>query len=257
MELKLLIAGAALFVVSLIMKYLKPKVQASSFAKIYNEAYEWVETGWSAVILAAFLMYFLVQAFKIPSGSMRMTLLEGDHLFVNKFVYGFHIPFTGGNRVFPLRHVQRGDIIVFKCPPSALSASERIENIDKDFIKRCIAVGGDTVEVKDKVVYVNGNKQNEPYTSFVDPNVYPAVKIFPSSEQYQRAWEQGSFDTIPSSIVRDNFGPVVIPPGHYFAMGDNRDRSFDSRFWGPLPDKLMKGRALLLYWPITRFRMIK
>ena len=103
MEIKLLIAGAVLFVLALIMKWLKPKINNPGAAKIYSEVFEWVETGWSAVILAAFLMYFLVQAFKIPSGSMRMTLLEGDHLFVNKFIYGIHIPFSGGKRVLPFR----------------------------------------------------------------------------------------------------------------------------------------------------------
>jgi signal peptidase I len=257
MELKLLIAGVALFIVSLVMKHFKPKVQETRFVKIYNEAYEWIETGWSAVILAAFLMYFLVQAFKIPSGSMRMTLLEGDHLFVNKFIYGVHIPFSGGKRIFPMRQVQRGDIIIFKCPPVALSASERMERMDKDFIKRCIAIGGDTIEVKNKAVFVNGNRIQETYTNFVDESVYQTVKVFPTSAEYQRAWEQGSFVTIPSAVVRDNFGPVIVPPGHYFAMGDNRDRSFDSRFWGPLQDKYMKGRALVLYWPFSRVRLIK
>jgi len=257
MEIKLLIAGAALFVLSLIMRWIKPRIQKPGAAKIYNEVFEWVETGWSAVILAAFLMYFFVQAFKIPSGSMRMTLLEGDHLFVNKFIYGVHIPLSGGKRVIPLRQVQRGDIIVFKCPPSALTQSERIENVDKDFIKRCIAVGGDTVEVKNKKVFVNGIQLTEPYVNFADDQAYPAVKIFPSSEQYQRTWEDGKFDSMPSAVVRDNFGPVIVPPGNYFAMGDNRDRSFDSRFWGPLPDKFLKGRALLLYWPLDRVRLIK
>ena len=257
MELKLLIAGAGLFVLALVMKWLKPRIQGPKASKIYNEAYEWIETGWSAVILAAFLMYFLVQAFKIPSGSMRMTLLEGDHLFVNKFIYGFHVPLGGGTRILPLRQVQRGDIIIFKCPPAALTQAEREEKVDKDFIKRCIAVGGDIVEVKDKKVFVNDKQLVEPYVSFADDTTYPAVKIFSSSEQYQRTWEEGKFDTLPSGVIRDNFGPVIVPPGHYFAMGDNRDRSFDSRFWGPLPDKYMKGRALVLYWPLDRIRLIK
>jgi len=257
MEFKLLIAGVLLFMLSLVMKRLKPKITGPGASKLYGEIYEWVETGWSAVLLAALLMYFLVQAFKIPSGSMRMTLLEGDHLFVNKFIYGLHIPFTGGKRVLPIRQVQRGDIIIFRCPPAALTLAERTENIDKDFIKRCIAIGGDTVEVKNKQVYVNGSALVEPYVNFVDDTAYPQVKIFPSSEQYQRSWEEGGFSSLPSSAVRDNFGPVIVPPGYYFAMGDNRDRSFDSRFWGPLPDKNLKGRALVLYWPPNRIRLIK
>src|SRR3989339_1086973 len=168
MELKLLIAGLALFVLSLIMKYFKPRMQTGKLAKVYNEAFDWVETGWSAVILAAFLMYFLVQAFKIPSGSMRMTLIEGDHLFVNKFIYGIHIPLANGKRILPLRRVHSGDIIIFKCPPAGLTQSERLENVDKDFIKRCMAVGGDIVEVKNKKVFVNGIQVVEPYAQFVD-----------------------------------------------------------------------------------------
>jgi signal peptidase I len=257
MEFKLLIAGVVLFIMAKLMRMLQPKVQGAGPRKVYHEVYEWVETGWSAVLLAAFLMYFFLQAFKIPSGSMRMTLLEGDHLFVNKFVYGFHVPLTDGKRLWPLRQVQRGDIVVFRCPPQALSLSERQENVTKDFIKRAVAVGGDMVEVKDKKLYVNGNLVEEPYASFVDETVYPTVQIFPSQEQYQRTWESGKFDSLPPSIVRDNFGPVIVPPGNYFVMGDNRDRSFDSRFWGPLPDKYMKGRALLLYWPLTRVHLIR
>ncbi len=257
MEVKLFITGLVAFLLSMVMRRDMKKNPAAGEKKLNKELFEWIETGWSAVILAAFLMYFLVQAFKIPSGSMRMTLLEGDHLFVNKFIYGIHIPFSGGNRVLPFRQVHRGDIIIFKCPPSALTQAERAENIDKDFIKRCIAVGGDTVEIKNKNVFVNGKQLVEPYAVFADINVYPTVKIFPTSEQYQRAWEEGKFDTLPAGVIRDNFGPVIVPPGYYFAMGDNRDRSFDSRFWGPLPNRNMKGRALFLYWPPDRIRLIK
>jgi signal peptidase I len=255
MELKLLIVGIALFVVARILRAFKGRV-AGRWQKLYNEIYEWIETGWSAVLLAAFLMFFFIQAFKIPSGSMRMTLLEGDHLFVNKFVYGFHIPFTDGKRFWPLRQVQRGDIIVFRCPPEALTLAERKENIEKDFIKRAVAVGGDTVEIKDKKLYVNGTLMNEPYTDFVDPTVFPAVQIFPTQDQYQRTWEEGKFAGLPYDVVRDNFGPIMVPPGNYFALGDNRDKSFDSRFWGPVPDHLLKGKALLLYWPLNRIRTI-
>jgi signal peptidase I len=267
-ELKLLIAGVILFITSRVMKSVfynaekhdwefKGKDLDPKTKRLLKEIYEWIETGWSAVILAALLMFFFIQAFKIPSASMRTTLLEGDHLFVNKFVYGFHIPFSNGKRVLPIRKVQRGDIIIFKAPPSALSAEERQENISKDFIKRCIALEGDTLEVKDKRIYVNGGLVNEPYTIFGDPNLYPNVQIFPSQEKYQKMWENGEFNSMPSNVIRDNFGPVTVPKGYYFAMGDNRDYSFDSRFWGPLDDRLLKGRALLIYWPPKRIRLIK
>lgn len=267
-ELKLLIAGVILFVLSRFMKALfynsekgdweiQGKTPEPNTKKLLKEVYEWIETGWSAVILAALLMFFFVQAFKIPSASMRNTLLEGDHLFVNKFIYGFHVPFSNGKRVLPIRKVQRGDIIIFKAPPTALSADERMEKISKDFIKRCIGVEGDTIEIKDKSVYVNGQLVNETYTTFGDPIRYPPVQIFPSQEKYQKMWEAGEFSTMPSDVIRDNFGPVIVPKGYYFAMGDNRDFSFDSRFWGPLDDKLLKGRALLIYWPPSRIRLIK
>jgi signal peptidase I len=257
MELKLLIAGVVLFILARIMRPLRDRIKAGKMKKVYLEIYEWIETGWSSVLLAAFLMYFFIQAFKIPSGSMRNTLLEGDHLFVNKFVYGFHIPLADGRRFGSLKAVSRGDIIVFKCPPEALTLAEREERVDKDFIKRCIAIGGDVVEIKNKTVFVNGNELKEDYTTFADPTVYQAPRMFPTSEQYQRAWESGTFANLSSDAVRDNFGPVIVPAGHYFCMGDNRDRSFDSRFWGPMPDKFLKGRALFLYWPLTRMRVVK
>ena len=98
---------------------------------------------------------------------------------------------------------------------------------------------------------------DEPYTQFVDEVTYPSVQLYQTNEEYQRSWESGKMANLPPDLVRDNFGPVVVPPGYYFAIGDNRDRSFDSRFWGPVPDHLMKGRALLIYWPVKRLRMIR
>lgn len=255
MEFKLVVVGAGLFVLALIMRRFKNSFQNAGAAKVYHEILDWVETGWSAVFLAAFLMYFFIQAFKIPSGSMRMTYLEGDHLFVNKMYYGLKIPFSGGKRLWEMHKVKRGDIVVFECPPSALSPQERENHIRKDFIKRCIALGGDMVQIKNKVVYVNGAVLAEPYVDFVDNEVNKPVKIFANSEEYQRAWESGNFSNLPPSVIKDNFGPVVVPPGNYFVMGDNRDRSFDSRFWGPLPDTNLKGRPLIIYWPPNRIRI--
>ncbi|MFH1369289.1 MAG: signal peptidase I [Elusimicrobiota bacterium] len=258
MELKLLVFAVVLFVISRFTKKWKEKAAADDKSmKLRKETHEWMETGWSAVLIAAFIMYFFIQAFKIPSGSMRNTLLEGDHLFVNKFIYGLHIPLSDGKRVVALRKVQYKDIVVFKCPPQALSPMERDQGISKDFIKRCVALGGDVVEIKNKRLFVNGKPVEEPYLNFTDRNVYPSVKIFSNSSQYQRAWESGQFANLSPDVIRDNFGPAVVPAGHYFVMGDNRDRSFDSRFWGPLPDKYLKGRALLLYWPLKRLRIIR
>ena len=258
MEFKLVLVSIGLFILSRFMKKWRPGVAQTKWAKVYDETYEWIETGWSAVLLAAFLMYFFVQAFKITSGSMRMTLLEGDHLFVNKCVYGVHIPFTGGGRIFQANKVKRGDIIIFECPPQGLSQTERSAKVKKDFIKRCMAIGGDTVLIRNKNLFINGEPVDESYVNFDEPDmVHPPIPVFESSEQYQRAWESGGFANLPQNMVRDNFGPVIVPQGHYFAIGDNRDRSFDSRFWGPVPDKYLKGRALLLYWPLKRVRFIK
>jgi signal peptidase I len=257
MEQKLVIAGIIVFIIARVLKKNNPKIEKPFWRKVYNEAYEWIETGWSAILLAAFIMYFFLQAFKIPSGSMRMTLLEGDHLFVNKFIYGFHIPFSSGKRFFILKQVRRGDIVVFRCPEEALSLDERERNITKDFIKRCVALAGDTVEIKNKMLYVNGKPVEESYVNFNTNTIYPKYKIIESREKYQQAWEQGQFAGLTSEVIRDNFGPVKVPEKCYFVMGDNRDHSFDSRFWGPLKDKYLKGRALFLYWPPGRIHLIK
>jgi signal peptidase I len=256
MELKLLIAAAVLFFLSRVLRHFRPKVRPGA-VRMYDEIYTWVETGWSAVLLAAVIMFFFIQAFKIPTGSMRMTLLEGDHIFVNKFIYGFHVPLSGGTRIWPLRHVQRGDIIIFRSPPASLSPEERARHESKDLVKRCVAAGGDTVQIRNKKLYVNGTAVNEPYAVFIDKTIYPPAIITRSAAQYQEAWEQGSLSSLPPGFIRDNFGPVVVPPGTYFALGDNRDNSFDSRYWGPVPDRNLKGRALFLYWPLSRIRIIK
>lgn len=257
MEVKLLTEAVVFFGLAKLIGFFKARFKGEKATRIYLDVREWFDTVWSAVLLASFLMYFFMQGFKIPSGSMRTTLLEGDHLFVNKCVYGFHIPFSGGARFWPMRHVQRGEVVVFICPPIAMTQEERDRKMVKEFIKRCVAVGGDTVEVRNKKLYVNGELKNEPYAQFVDDTVYPAVKIFPDNETYQRTWETGRFEGLPSYTIRDNFGPVTVPSGTFFMMGDNRDRSFDSRFWGPLPDQNVKGRALVLYWPLNRIHLIK
>lgn len=175
---------------------------------------ETVEAIVIAIILALFIRTFIVQAFKIPSGSMEPTLLIGDHLLVNKFIYGIHIPFTD-IRLFPLREPQRGDVIVFKFP----------KDRSKDYIKRVIAVGGDVVEIRNKKVYVNGRPLNEPYAYYADDTILA-----------------GSADP------RDNFGPVTVPKDSFFVMGDNRDRSYDSRYWGFVNIKDVEGKAFIIYW---------
>jgi len=176
--------------------------------------WEYTKAIGTALVLAMLIRTFIIQAFKIPSGSMIPTLLIGDHILVNKFLYGTKIPFSD-KRVLLFKKPQRGDIIVFKYP----------ENPSKDFIKRVVAVEGDVIESKNKAVHVNGNKVNEPYAQHTDDSMRP-MGIEP----------------------RDNFGPVIVPKGKYFVMGDNRDQSYDSRYWGYVDMKDIKGKALILYW---------
>jgi signal peptidase I len=172
-----------------------------------------------AVFLALFFRQFVLQAFRIPSQSMETTLLVGDFLFVNKFLYGAEVPFTKW-RLPAVRAPRRGDIIVFKPP---------MEN--RDYIKRCVAVAGDTVEVRYKDLYVNGKRPVEPFI-----------------QHAQR-------DTLPlGASTRDFYGPYVVPKGHLFMMGDNRDHSADSRYWGPEPIDRLKGKAMFIYFSIDQAR---
>ncbi|MDR1942387.1 MAG: signal peptidase I [Endomicrobium sp.] len=256
MEIKLFIAGIILFIVAMFMQSIKKFFKSKTSQSLFKNVYSWVDTAWTALIIASFLMFFFIQAFKIPSGSMRITLLEGDHLFVNKFIYGLHVPFSGGKRVVPLKRISRGDIVVFRCPPEALTISEREAGEKKDYIKRCVAVAGDKVEIKDKKLYVNGIEVDEPYVTRADMNIFQSFNLYETDEQYQQAWEEGKLASIPGNFIRDNFGPVIVPQDSYMMLGDNRDYSFDSRYWGPVKDKYIKGKALFLYWPLNRIRLI-
>jgi len=175
---------------------------------------EYVEAIAIALVLALFIRTFIVQAFKIPSGSMEPTLLIGDHLLVNKFIYGIKNPLTGEAWV-PITKPAPRDIIVFKYPV----------NPDQDFIKRVIGVEGDTIEMHDKQLLVNG----KPFV--VDSAVYRDHTIIPRGVQ-----------------PRDNFGPITVPKDSLFVMGDNRDNSYDSRFWKFVKLTEVKGKAFVLYW---------
>ena len=181
---------------------------------------EYFESIVIAVILALFIRTFVVQAFKIPTGSMEENLLIGDHLLVNKFVFG---PTTSRlERVLlPVADVKRGDVIVFKYP----------EEPERDFIKRVIGLPGETLEVRDKKVFINGTALDEPYAHYLQPVASPS-----------------EFHEVTSFDVRDRYGPVTVPPNQFFMMGDNRDNSQDSRYWGFLPRENIKGKSLVIYW---------
>jgi len=184
---------------------------------------EYAEAFVVALLIALLVRTFVVQAFKIPSGSMENTLLVGDHIFVNKFLYGYHIPYTKG-RVLRFSKPKRGDIIVFVFP----------EDPEKDFIKRMIAVPGDTVEIREKQVILNGRPLKEEYTRFADGKMI---------DGFVR--------------TRDNMPPLTVPAGQYFVMGDNRDRSYDSRFWGFVGVDAILGKALFIYFSIDWNRGIQ
>lgn len=236
-------------------KEVKPDAakKAGGAPPVIADDMEWSETVFSAVVLASVVMYLFIQAFKIPSGSMRMTFLEGDHLFVNKFVYGFRVPYTK-KKLLSFGEVRRGDIVVFQFPssdPGELQCGGK--QYGKDFIKRVIGLPGDKVELKNGAVHINDKLiGDEPYAQFLDPRRYPGSADKMALPEYQQFWETRGLAKMVSELVRDNFGPVTVPQGSYLVMGDNRDRSCDSRYWGPVPAHLIKGRAWFIYWPPSR-----
>jgi signal peptidase I len=175
---------------------------------------EYAESIIWALLIALFIRTFVVQAFVIPSGSMENTLIIGDHILVNKFIYGTKIPFTD-SRILPLRDPKRGDVIVFEYPVDR----------SKDFIKRVIGVPGDEIFIRNKQVYVNGVPYRNPHELHKDPVVLPG-----------------------QVSSRDNFGPVRVPANDFFVMGDNRDDSYDSRFWGFVKNSDILGLAFIKYW---------
>jgi signal peptidase I len=176
---------------------------------------EYFEALVVAGLFLGFTNTFAVKTFYIPSGSMEDTLLIGDHLFVNRFIYG-PTPSKIGQALLPSRDIHRGDIVIFRSPETP-----RI-----DLVKRCVGLPGDQIEVIDKELYLNGKKvDDDSYTSHRDPRLYP--------RNFQ---------------PRDNYGPLTVPEDSYFCMGDNRDHSHDSRYWGTLPKRYVKGRAFLVYW---------
>ena len=218
-----------------------------------KEDMEWSETVFSAVLLASVVMYLFIQAFKIPSGSMERTFLVGDHLFVNKFIYGFRIPYTK-TKMLKFSQVKKGDIVVFQFP----SADPREfqcggSQFGKDFIKRVVGMPGDKVEVRDGRLFINDAMAgDEPYAQYLDQFRYPKASEKIRPEDYQVYWENRMLGKMFSEYVRDNFGPVKVPAGQYLVMGDNRDRSCDSRYWGAVPGSMIKGRAWFTYWPPSR-----
>jgi len=186
--------------------------------KVFSETRDYFKALIFALFVAFIIKTSIVEAYGIPSGSMEDTLLIGDLIVSNKLVYGARLPFT--HYRFPaIRNPQPGDIITFKWPGDRQT----------DYVKRCVAVEGQTVEVRNKVLYVDGRQVPDPqFSKHVDNRLIPSGKN-----------------------PRDNFGPFVVPAGTVFAMGDNRDRSYDSRFWGPVPLELIEGKVEMIQWSIA------
>lgn len=181
---------------------------------------EFFELIAETAVFVFFVMTFVVQAFQIPTGSMEPTLLIGDFLLVNKFVYSNPV-FPVEKLIIPQKKIERYDIVVFKYP----------KELNMDFVKRVIALEGEKIEIKDKQVYVNDEPIPEEYKVHI----------------YDKAHAEDDYYYY-SDVIRDNYGPVVVPPGHCFVMGDNRDDSKDSRYWSFLPLSLIKGRPWIIYF---------
>ena len=199
------------------MALFRKKTVEPSAKKKKSQLRDWTEALIVAAILALIIRTFVVQACKIPSGSMEDTLLTGDHLLVNKFIYGTQLPFIN-EPVLAIREPERGDIIVFEFPEDkGKSYFKR-----RDFIKRVVGLPGDTIEIRNKNVFINGERYMTPEAVFKDGNLTPGP--------------------------RDNMRPITVPADSYFVMGDNRDRSYDSRFWKFVDRSAIKGLAFIKYW---------
>jgi len=199
------------------MAFLRKKTAAKPEAAKKSQLRDWTEALIVAAILALIIRTFVVQAFKIPSGSMEDTLLIGDHLLVNKFIYGTQLPFSD-DPVLAIRQPERGDIIVFEFPED----KDKSYFKRRDFIKRVVGLPGDTIEIRNKNVFVNGERYITPEAVYKDGNL--------------------------TAGPRDNMPPVTVPDDKYFVMGDNRDRSYDSRFWRFVDRSAIKGLAFIKYW---------
>lgn len=184
--------------------------EAKNRAGMKSKLREYVEIVVTALVLALIVRAFVIQSYHIPSESMEDTLLKGDFLFASKFIYGAKVPFID-RRLPAVREPRPGDIVIFKYPVDGRT----------DYIKRCVAVAGQTVEVRDTLLKVDGVVVQDDYAKYIHGNA-----------------------------ARRAYGPMVVPPGHVFVMGDNRDNSYDSRYWGPLDKKLLRGKALFIYFSV-------
>lgn len=200
--------------------------------------WEWVKAISTAIVLFLVIRTFAFEAFKIPTGSMEGTLLIGDFLLVNKAVYGAELPITH-TRLPAFADPRRGDVVVF-LPP---------HDPHRNYVKRIVGVGGDTLQMRDKILYLNGEPQVEPFVRHIDPLSDPADERMLWQIEHLAERPRSYRDYRPS---RDNWGPIVVPAGKFFTLGDNRDNSEDSRWWGFLDANAVKGRPMFVYYSYER-----
>ena len=199
--------------------------------KVKSTFREYAEALAIAILLALFIRTFVIQAFKIPSGSMKPTLIIGDHLLVNKFIYGIRIPIID-RYLIQFNKPKRGDILVFKWP----------KDESKDFIKRVIGIEGDIIEIKNDILYVNGEKVETVYVAKYNDN------DISEADRYEEFLGENKHYILDQYVKYEDFGPVTVPENSVFVMGDNRDNSQDSRYWGFVTLNKIKGKALIIYW---------
>lgn len=202
--------------------------------------WEWVKSISVAILLFLIIRTFLVEAFKIPTGSMERTLLVGDFLLVNKAVYGAQLPFTDA-RLPAFDNPDRGDVVVFEFP---LDRS-------KNYVKRVVGLPGDTVEMRAGELFVNGERQRERYVQ----HTQPGGDYYDPQFNWQTEYLAPGVEASNYRPTRDDWGPIIVPEGKYFVMGDNRDNSQDSRYWGFVDRTLIKGRPLFIYYSFDRSKL--
>lgn len=210
-----------------------PAAPAKPRFRVLRVAWEWAKSVQLAIILFLLVRAFFVEAFKIPSGSMEGTLLVGDFLLVNKLVYGAEVPLIS-KRLPAVRDPGLGDVVVFQWP----------EDTEKHFVKRLVGLPGDTLEMRAGVLLRNGSEQLEPYAQRSLPLREPSGNDF----LWQRDYLTADASARGYNPTRNDWGPLVVPPLHYFVLGDNRDNSLDSRYWGFVPDSLMRGSPIFVYY---------
>jgi signal peptidase I len=209
-----------------------PTPRGRGLAHAGRWTWEWIKSLAVAFVLFLLIRTFAIEAFRIPTGSMESTLLVGDFLLVNKAVYGAQVPGTG-LRLPAFGEPQRGDIVVFTPPHEP----------DKNYVKRLVGLPGDTLQMRDKILHVNGLMVPEPYAQHVDP-----LDVHAPNMRWQADYLADPALRLNYRPTRDSWGPIVVPPGRYFVLGDNRDDSEDSRYWGFVEATAIKGQPLVVYY---------